>query len=55
MIIRKYREIDFESDKFKKDDLPPLESCSDNECPIDKKALMIRRSLNVQIKNDDVK
>jgi hypothetical protein len=55
MIIRKYRKIEFESDKFKNNDLPPLESCSDTECPIDKKALIIKRSLNVQIKNDEVK
>jgi len=55
MIIRKYRKIEFESDKFKNNDLPPLESCSDTECSIDKKALIIKRSLNVQIKNDEVK
>jgi len=41
------------SDKYKEDEMPPLENCSDVEYLVDKKVLVIRKSFNVQIKKDD--
>ena len=37
-----------------KDDKPPLKDCSDIEYPINREALVIKRLLDVWIKNDDV-
>lgn len=35
--------------------MPPLENYSSVKYRVDREALMIRRSLNIQIKNNDVK
>jgi hypothetical protein len=45
---------DSESD----DSMPPLEDCDEDECieyPVDREALVIRRVLNLQVKEDDNK
>lgn len=54
MVMREHRDIKFKSNKYEEDEMPPLEAYSDVEYPIDEEALVIRRSLNVQIKKDDV-
>jgi hypothetical protein len=54
MVIREHRDIESKSDKSKNDKKPPLEDCGDVEYPVDKNALVIRISLNVQIKDVDV-
>jgi hypothetical protein len=41
------------SDKYKEDEMPPLENYSDVEYLVDKEVLVIRKSFNVQIKKDD--
>jgi len=50
MVIREHGDIESESDKFKEDEMPPLEDCSNIEYLVDREALMIWRTLNVQIK-----
>jgi hypothetical protein len=47
MVMREHRDIKFKSNKYEEDEMPPLEAYSDVEYPIDEKALVIRRSLNV--------
>jgi len=53
--MREHREIEYESDKSKDDKMLALKNYSDVEYLINKKVLVIRRSLNVQIKKDDVR
>lgn len=43
-------EIKSESDTSEEDQMSPLKDYSDIEYPVDKQTLVIRRSLNVQIK-----
>ena len=51
MLTRDNGEVESESEE-----MPPLVDCSDEEIayPIKGKALVIRRALNMQIKEDDV-
>ena len=52
--MREHEDIEFKSEKFKEDEMPSHEDYNDVEYPIDRKTLVIRRTLNVQIKEDDV-
>ncbi|KAL3566434.1 hypothetical protein D5086_031849 [Populus alba] len=56
MLTRDNREVEFESDKSESEEMPPLVDCSDEEIayPVEGGALVIRRALNMQIKEDDV-
>jgi hypothetical protein len=54
MVIREHREIEYESDKSEDDKMLALKNYSDVEYLINREVLVIRRSLNVQIKKDDV-
>jgi hypothetical protein len=47
-------EIESKNDTLEKDEMPSLEDCNDIEHPINEEALMIKRSLNIQIKDDNV-
>ena len=49
-------EVESESDKSESEEMPPLMDCSDEEIayPVEEEALVIRRALNMQIKEDDV-
>ena len=49
MFMREHGDIKFESDKFKEDEMPPLEDYSNIEYLVDRETLMIWRTLNVQI------
>jgi hypothetical protein len=40
-------------DKYKEDEMPPLENYSDVEYLVDKEVLVIRKLFNIQIKKDD--
>ena len=55
MVMRKHGKIEYKSDKFEKDEMPPLEDYSNVKYLVDEKALVIKKSLNVQIKKEDVK
>jgi len=52
--MREHKEIEYESDKSEDDKMLALKNYSDVEYLINRKVLVIRRSLNVQIKKDDV-
>ena len=54
MVMRELGKIKSENDILKEDEMPSLDDYSDIEYQVDEKALMIIRSLNVQIKDDDV-
>jgi hypothetical protein len=54
MIIRDDGEIVSTSEESDCDDMPPLEDASDLEFAVGDKVLVIRRSLSVQTKEDDV-
>ena len=56
MLTRDNREVEFESNKSESEEMPPLMDCSDEEIayPVEEEALVIRRALNMQIKEDDV-
>jgi hypothetical protein len=56
MLTRDNGEVESESDKSKSEEMPPLVDCSDEEIayPVEGEALVIRRALNMQIKEDDV-
>jgi hypothetical protein len=54
MILRDDGEIVSISDESDCDEMPPLEDASDLEYAIGYKILVIRRSLSVQTKEDDV-
>jgi hypothetical protein len=54
MILRDNGEIMSTSEESDCDDMPPLEDASDLEYVVDDKVLVIRRSLSVQTKEDDV-
>lgn len=45
--MKEHKYIEFESDEFKKDEMPPLENYSDVEYPVDRETLMIRRTTNI--------
>jgi hypothetical protein len=55
MTIKEHRDIESKSEKSKKDEMPPLEDYNNVEYLVDKEALVISRTLNVQIKKDDIK
>jgi len=54
MIMKECGEIESKNDTLEKDEMPSLEDCNDIEHPINEEALMIKRSLNIQIKDDNV-
>ena len=54
MILRDDEEIVFTSEKSDCDEMPPLEDVSDLKYAVGDKVLVIKRSLNVQTKEDDV-
>jgi hypothetical protein len=56
MILKDHREIECKSDKSDDYKLPPLKDCSDVEIayPIKREVLVIRRMLNMQVKEDDI-
>jgi len=55
MVMRKHRKIESKIDKSEKVKMPPLEDYSDVKYLVKEKTLVINKSLNVQIKKDDVK
>jgi hypothetical protein len=55
VVIRKHGKIESKSDKSKEDKMPPLEDYSNVKYLVEEKTLVINRSLNVQIKKDDIK
>ena len=54
MILRDDGEIMSSSEEFDCDDMPPLKDASDLKYVVGDKVLVIRRSLSVQTKEDDV-
>jgi hypothetical protein len=54
MILRDDGEIVSTGEESDCDDMPPLEDASDLEYVVGDKVLVIRRSLSVQTKEDDV-
>jgi len=56
ILTRDNGEVKSESDKSESEEMPPLVDCTDGEIayPVEGKALVIRRALNMQIKEDDV-
>jgi hypothetical protein len=56
MLTRDNEKVEYESDKSKSEEMPPLVDCSDEEIvyPVEGEALVIRRALNMQIKENDV-
>ena len=56
MLTRDNREVESESDKSKSEEIPPLMDCSDEKITyfVKGESLVIRRVLNMQIKEDDV-
>jgi len=56
MLTRDNGEVEYESDKYESEEMPPLVDCSDEEIvyPIEGEALDKRRALNIQMKEDDV-
>jgi hypothetical protein len=49
MLTKDNREVEYESDKFESEEIPPLVDCSDEEIvyPIEGEALVIRCALNM--------
>jgi hypothetical protein len=56
MLTRDNGEVESESDKSENEEIPPLVDCCDKEIAylVEGEALVIRHSLNIQIKEDDV-
>jgi len=56
MLTRNNGEVESENDKSESEEIPPLVDCSDEEIayPVEWRPLVIRRALNMQIKEDDV-
>lgn len=56
MLTTNNGEIESKSDKSESEEIPPLEDSSDEKIayPVEMEALVIRRVLNMQIKEDDV-
>jgi hypothetical protein len=56
MLRRDNGEVEYESDKSESEKMPPLVDCSDEKIayPVEGEALVIRRALNMQIKDDDI-
>jgi len=56
MLTRDNGEVESESDKSESEEMPPLMDCSDEEIayPVEGEALVIRRLLNMQIKEDNI-
>jgi hypothetical protein len=54
MLTRDNEEVESENDKSESEEMPPLVDCSDEEIayPVEGEALVIRRALNMQIKED---
>jgi hypothetical protein len=48
--MEEHEETKYESNKSKEDDMRPLEDCRDVKYPVDGDALMIKRSLIIQLK-----
>ena len=55
VVIRKHGKIESKSDKSEEDEMLPLEDYSNVKYLVEEKTLVINRSLNVQIKKDDIK
>ena len=47
IVMKEHKYIEFESDEFKKDEIPPFDNYSDVEYLVDRETLMIRRTPNV--------
>jgi hypothetical protein len=45
-----YGDIESKNDKFEEDRMQPFKDCSDVEYPVNREAMVIKRSINVQIK-----
>jgi len=56
MLRRDNGEVEYESDKSKIEEMPPLVDCSDEEIayPVEGEAWVIRCAVNMQIKDDDI-
>jgi len=56
MLTRDNGEVEYESDKSKSEEMPPLMDCTDEEIAyhVEGEALVIKSALNMQIKEDDV-
>jgi hypothetical protein len=54
MIIKERGQIESKNDTLEEDEMPPLKDGNDIKYPINEEALVIKRSLNIQIKNDNV-
>jgi len=54
MIIKERGEIESKNDTLEEDEMPLLKDGNDIKYPINEEALVIKRSLNIQIKNDNV-
>jgi hypothetical protein len=56
MVIRDNEDVEPESDIIDCKDMPPLKDCIDEEiaCPVEGEALAIKRTLLVQVKEDDI-
>jgi hypothetical protein len=52
MFTRDNEEVEYESDKSKTKEMPPLVNCNDKEIayPVEGEALVIRCTVNMQIK-----
>jgi hypothetical protein len=50
MVMREYEVIKSKSDKFKEDEMPPLEDYSDDEHPVDGEALVNREHLMLRLR-----
>jgi len=50
MLTRDNGEVEFESDKSKSEEMPPLVDCSDEEIayPVEGEALLIKHALNME-------
>ena len=52
MILRENGEVESDSEGDIEDDMPPLEDVSDGEYPEVGQALVVRRALNIQVKEE---
>jgi len=56
MLTRGNKQVESKSDRFKSEYMPHLKNCNDKEIayPVKGEALVIRRTLNMQIKENNV-
>jgi len=54
IIMREHEGIESKSEKFKEDEMSPLEHCSYVKYLVDREALVIMIILNVQIEEDNI-